>query len=149
MTFRKTGDDWKYLGDLVLPIDKEKVTKVLNDVREIKTHRYVDYKAGDLKPYGLDQPALRLSLAGADGQRTTVLISATGPQDDPDKSRYAVVEGQNKVFLLKSDQVSKLERKLDDFEKSASGESTPATPPGGGFGGPGGSGGPGGGFSIQ
>ncbi len=150
MTFRKSGEDWKYLGDLVLPIDKEKVTKVLNDVREIKTDRYVDYKAGDLKSYGLDQPALRLSLASSDGQRTSVLISATGPKDDQDKSRYAVVEGQNKVFLLKGEQVTKLDRKLDDFEKSASGESTP---PPGGPGGPAGPGGPGGqggsGFNFQ
>jgi len=116
----KSGeDDWKYLADPVLPIDKEKVKEALNDLRDLKTHRYVDYVAADLAKYGLGKAvdAVEVSLAG---KKIGIQISKTGPADDPDDSRYAVVAGTQKVFLLKGEQTDKLARKLEDFEKSGS-----------------------------
>jgi hypothetical protein len=116
----KSGeDDWKYLADPVLPIDKEKVKEALNDLRDLETHRYVDYAAADLSKYALGKAldAVEVSLAG---RKIGIQVSKTGPADDPDDSRYAVVAGTQKVFLLKGEQADKLARKLEDFEKSGS-----------------------------
>ncbi|HOJ54746.1 MAG: DUF4340 domain-containing protein [Phycisphaerae bacterium] len=118
LTFRKSGEEWRYVTDPLLPIDKQKVTDVLNGLREIKTHRYVDYAAADLAKYGLGDDAQRLVISQENGQRTEILLSKTGPANDTDKSRYAVVVGTKKVFLLKEDQARKFEQKLDDFVKS-------------------------------
>lgn len=116
----KSGeDDWKYLADPVLPIDKEKVKEALNDLRDLETQRYVDYAAADLSKYSLGKAidAVEVSLAG---QKIGIRVSKTGPADDPDDARYAVVAGTQKVFLLKGEQVAKFARKIEDFEKSGS-----------------------------
>lgn len=124
MTFRKVGEDWKYALDSVLPIDKEKVTEVLDELKDVKTHRFISYKTEDLAAYGLDAPARRFAVILDGGESTEVLISSQGPQGDADGSVYATRTGENKVFLLTSEQVKKFNRDLDDFEQSASAASS-------------------------
>lgn len=120
LSFRKSGDEWTYVADPVLPIDKTKIDEVLNAVRDLKTHRYVAYQADDLAKYGLTGQVDRVSLVADGGRRIEILLSPTGPAGDTDKSRYAVLSGSKAVFLLKDDQVNKFTKKLDDFEKKAS-----------------------------
>lgn len=127
LTFRKAGEEWRYVQDPLLPVDKQKITDALNDIRELKTHRYVDYTAQDQARYGLGDDARRIIVALADGQKTEIRLSKTGPSDDPDESRYAQVADAKKVFLLKPDQARKLERKLADFEKSDKPAGSPTT----------------------
>ena len=116
------------MEDPVVPIDKQKVTDVCNALREIQTHRYVDYDADDLAGYGLAGDVDRVAVTLSDRRRIEILLSATGPAGDPDKSRYALLAGTRKVFLLKGEQADKFQQKLEDFEKTA-GSSTeqPAT----------------------
>lgn len=117
LSFRKSGDEWTYVADPVLPIDKAKVDEVLNAIRDLKTHRYVAYQAADLAKYGLTGQVDRVSVVADGGRRIEILLSAGGPAGDPDKSRYAALSGSKAVFLLKDDQVAKFTKKLDDFEK--------------------------------
>jgi hypothetical protein len=119
-SFRKGDkDEWTCLQDPVLPIDKEKVKEVLNDLRDLKTHRYVSYKASDLAPFGLGEDAKRLSVALIGGTREELVLSDRGPEGDADNSRYAMPAGTKKVFLLKGEQVEKLDKKLEHFEQEA------------------------------
>lgn len=134
LSFRKAGENWTCTADPVLPIDKAKVDEVLNAIRDLKTHRYVAYQAADLAKYGLAGQADKVAVVAEGGKRVEILLSATGPAGDPDKSRYAVLADSRAVFLLKGEQVDKFSKKLDDFEKS----DAPASPPGGSPGGPGG-----------
>jgi hypothetical protein len=126
IVLRKAGEDWKYVLDSVLPIDKDKVTKALDELKDVKTHRFASYKAEPAQ-FGLDKPACRFAVVLQGGQRTEVLISAKGPENDPDKSVYAMLAGQNGVFLLKPDQTAKMKHKVEDFEKAAGSEK--AMPP--------------------
>jgi hypothetical protein len=119
LTFRKSGEDWTCTADPVLPIDKAKVDEVLNAVRDLKTHRYVAYQAADLAKYGLTGQVGRVSMLVEGGKRIEILLSATGPAGDSDKSRYAVLADGKAVFLLKGDQADKFAKKLDNFEKKA------------------------------
>ncbi len=118
LTFRKSDEDWTYAADPVLPIDKEKVTEALNDFRDLKTHRYVAYATTDLSKYELDKQVNRVAVVPEGGERIEILVSKSGPAEDPDNSRYAVLAGSKKVFLLKGDQAGKCLRKLEDFEKA-------------------------------
>ena len=137
ITLRKDGENWKYVEDALLPIDGKKVTDVLNVFRELRTHRFVEYDADDLAKYGLTGEVDRVSFSTKSGQKTEILLSATGPAGDTDKSRYALVADTKQVFLLKGDQAVKFEQKIRDFEKSANAPADNKMPPGG-PGGPGG-----------
>lgn len=119
VALRKSGDDWKYVADPVLPIDKEKVTKALDAVKDISTHRFVKYTQANLADYGLDKPAKRLRVLIEGGQKIEVVASDKGPEGDADGSKFAAIPGEDKVFLLKGDEVAKFEHKVDDFEKGA------------------------------
>lgn len=140
LSFRKSGDEWTYVADPVLPIDKTKVDEVLNAIRDLKTHRYVAYQAADMAKYGLGGQVDRVSVVADAGKRIEILLSAGGPVGDSDKSRYAALSGSKAVFLLKGEQVDKFSKKLDDFEKKADSPATGGNtgspmgrPMGGGF----------------
>jgi len=120
LVFRKDGDAWKYALDPVLPIDKQKVTDALNDIRELKTEKYVSYSAADPGTYGLGAEAGRIAVKLNSGQQVEVLVSKDGPQGDANNSRYAMLANTKKVFLLSGEVAGKCERKLEDFEKGGS-----------------------------
>ena len=124
--FRKSGDDWEYAAYPDLEIDKEKVTGSLNDFRDLKTRRFVDYAAADLAKYGLAAEVDRVVIKLEDGGTIEILVSKQTVDGEPDKSRYAVLAGSKKVFLLEGEQADKCAKKLEDFEKSA--QPSPAGP---------------------
>jgi hypothetical protein len=104
----------------VLPIDGEKVKEVLNALRDLQTHRYVNYTASsaDLQKYSLpDNAAHQISLVVSGKPRVKLLVSSQGPDNDPDDSHYATTGDQGMVFLLKGEQIEKLDKDLEFFEK--------------------------------
>jgi hypothetical protein len=119
LTLRKTGDAWKYVQDPMVPIDSQKVTEVLNVFRDLKTHRYVAYAAKDLAKYHLESDIDRMSVSLNTGEKLEIVLAKVGPDNDADKSRFAMRAGTQRVFLLKGDQAVKFGQKLEDFEKSA------------------------------
>jgi len=129
-SFAQAGGKWIYREDATVSIDEQKVKDVVNALRDTKAHRFVSYQAtpADLPKYKLDAPALRVIATVPNAKDVELLISPEGPAGDTDKSRYATVAGSNTVFLLKADQISKLDKKLVDFEKSET-KSTASTPP--------------------
>lgn len=121
MSFIKSGEDWKYGPDPVLPIDKAKVRELINAFRELKTERYVDYVASDLDRYGLgsESKVRRVGAVVQGGERVEILLSRMGPEGDGSDSRYAVKAGESKIFLIRGEDVEKLSKSLEDFEKSS------------------------------
>ncbi|MDM8007093.1 MAG: DUF4340 domain-containing protein, partial [Phycisphaerae bacterium] len=75
LSFRKSGDEWTYVADPVLPIDKAKVDEVLSAIRDLKTHRYVAYQAADMAQYGLGGQVDRVSVVADGGRRIEILLS--------------------------------------------------------------------------
>lgn len=134
VVLNKSGDDWKYAADPLVPIDNQKVTEVINVFRDLKALRYEVYDKADPAKYGLAKDVQKMWVVLTDGQRSEVVVSGTGPINDADKSRYAMKTGTPSVFLLKGDQAGKFAQKLEDFEKSAN--AAPAPGPGAGPGGP-------------
>ncbi len=124
---RPEKDKWTYLPDPHVEMDKTKVEKVLNDLRDMRAKRFIDYGAAELAKYGLDAPARTVTVSLEDGRIIELLMAKTGPKDDAG-SIYAVarvrptttapVAPTHKVFLLERLQANKLNKKLSDFEKS-------------------------------
>lgn len=116
----RVGDQWTYTGDPALPIDAAKVTDALNALRELKTNRYVALDAEDLGAYGLDAPAMAVSVMLADQPAVELAVSGTGPEGDAQRARYARSSGSNRVFLLLPDQLGALSKSVSDFKKDGS-----------------------------
>jgi len=119
MTLRKVADgQWRYEEDPLVPIDTQKVEDIIKAFQGFQTHRYVDYEAEDLAAYGLEDEAARLRIDLEDGGRYEVLLSKQGPAGDPQNSRFAVLAGTRKVFLLTGEQAARFAQKLEDVEKN-------------------------------
>jgi len=121
--FAKREDKWVYLTDPI-PIDEQKVTDLIDALRDMRTHRFVSYHATDLERFGLDDPAKQVVITLDDGTTYRLLVANDGPDRGEDRrSRYAVVRkgeqdaGPWKVFLLKPEQIRKFDKRLSDFEK--------------------------------
>jgi len=126
---RKIGSDWKLTNDPALPIDTAKVTDVLNAFHDLKTHRYVDYANADDAKYKFDKDVSRMTVGVTSGQKYEIVVAKSGPDNDADKSRYAKVSGLQGVFLLKGDQATKFDQKLEDFQKAKGGAPEKAAEP--------------------
>ncbi len=117
MVFSRHEQEWKYQTDPVLPIDKQKVTDAIEKFRDLRTHRYVAYKIEDPAAYKLNENVRRVSITLQDGKKMEIVLSSVGPENDPDKSRYARLADSEKVFLLTGEQAQAFVKSLEDFEK--------------------------------
>jgi hypothetical protein len=106
---------WAYPADEFFQIDDDKVQRRVQDLRQLEALRFVDLEVTDPAQYGLDQPAVQVDLALADGKSISLRVSARGPDDG--SQRYAMVAGEPKVFVLRGEDVAKLRIALGDFEK--------------------------------
>jgi hypothetical protein len=115
MEFAKDGEQWSYVLDEFVQLDKEKVDTYLRELRTMDAQRFVDLSVTDVAQYGLDEPAMRVDVTLENGSMSSLLVSAVGPKDAGE--RYAMVDGQDQVFVISSEQADKLEAELGDFEK--------------------------------
>jgi hypothetical protein len=118
-TLEKVGKD-KWIADVdsVLPIDPKKIDSALDELRNLRTGKFVNYRADNLAAYGLDSPAIEVTVVDEWGEPATIMVSATGPDRDPDQSRYATVAGTHEVYLLPLQDLGVLNKTLSDFEKT-------------------------------
>jgi len=120
---RRQGDSWRYTASSLMKIDGEKVTEFLKDVGELKVQRFVEHQtpaapadlAKFMAKYGLDQPWLELVVTTAKGRNHRMVIAAAGT--DKTANRYAAVDGVKGVFILSADDIGKLSKLPEDFEK--------------------------------
>ena len=57
---RVASGDWQITEPKALGADQSGVSSVVSTLSSLDSQRLVDEKAGDLKPYGLDQPAVEV-----------------------------------------------------------------------------------------
>ncbi|HUW84783.1 MAG TPA: DUF4340 domain-containing protein [Phycisphaerae bacterium] len=115
LVLARIDDAWAYPADEFFQLDDQKVQRRVQDLRGIEALRFVDLQATDPGQYGLDEPAVQVELALADGKSLSLRVSARGPDGGP--QRYAIVADEPKVFVLRGEDVAKLRVTLGDFEK--------------------------------
>jgi hypothetical protein len=107
------------------PANPAAVEDLLMVATNIEAGRFVAFMPPDLAPYGLDAPAAALTFGFRDTERiqNTLLLGAAADES----WRYAMVQGQDFVFLLAAPAVTRL---LQPLCTPTPAETTPAATPG-------------------
>lgn len=95
---RPAGGEWQLEAPAPGPADTARVGQLLNRLANLSPTRTLA-EPGPLEEYGLDQPALEVTLALAGGSTQVLAIGAENPQQT---AYYARVQGQEGVHLISS-----------------------------------------------
>lgn len=98
------------------------ITGLLDDLHDLRGADVVTDQAGDLAAYGLDAPALRITLYGKDGKPLGTVLATSH-----DGKFYAVHEGQPTVYELRDYMFTRLDKQEKDFLPGAA-PAEPAAP---------------------
>jgi hypothetical protein len=105
-------EGWKLNKPLQVMADKTLVENMLRKLSSARVSAYIDESPEDLAPYGLDQPALSVTLTlGLEASQKTLSI---GAQKD-DQGRYARDASRDPVFLIPTDLYQELDQHAFDL----------------------------------
>jgi hypothetical protein len=93
----KTDDTWKIEKPAEYAADATAVGALISSLESLRAKDFPSEASDDLKPFGLDEPRLAVSLtAGADGPVTRILFG----KDAEDKSVYVKVGDRPTIFTV-------------------------------------------------
>jgi hypothetical protein len=93
----KNGDAWRIEKPADYAADASTVAALLSSLESLRAKDFPSEGSDDLKPFGLDQPRLAVSLtAGADGPVTRILFG----KDAEDKSVYVKVGDRPTIYTV-------------------------------------------------
>ncbi len=98
-------------------VNAEALTGLMWALNELRTGRYVEYNPVSLKPYGLEQPQTALIVTLSDTNVVGRMILLGYKTED---GRFAMIQGQNIVFVVSEKTAQTLTRELTvPIEKQA------------------------------
>jgi Domain of unknown function (DUF4340) len=121
---------WQIAGGEAATAQTEAVTRLLEDLRELKGSDIAAEPAKALDAFGLDAPDLLITLTDKDGQPIGTLLAAKH-----DSKYYAMRAGTETVFEARDYMYTRLDKQRADFVQSAKPAAggpapTAVTPPG-------------------
>ncbi len=112
MTFTRDGENWILEGEPDRPLNQSRVTSLLSVIDEISATRLIAETRDNLADFGLEQPASYIQAILGDGSAVTLQIGNQPPSGD---GYYALVNEDNKVYLLAASYGSGLKYTNSDF----------------------------------
>jgi hypothetical protein len=106
------SENWKITSPQSLVGDPDPISTILYALSPLETDRVVEEKAGDLKLYGLAEPAVEVSATGKDGKQQKLLVGDDVPTGG---SSYAMLAGDPRVFLISSSAKTNFDKGLKDL----------------------------------
>jgi uncharacterized protein DUF4340 len=103
---------WQMAAPRPIPVDQTVMTQILSSVSSLTSDRLLEEKAGDLKPYGLDQPALQVVITEKDNKTQKLLIGDDTPAGN---AVYAKLDGDPRVFTLPSYAKNSISKNANDL----------------------------------
>ena len=103
---------WKITSPKPLIADQQTVSTILYDLSPLDGATLIDDKAGDLKQFGLAEPAAQLIATEKDGKTQTVLLGDETPTGD---SSYVMLAGDSKVYSVSKNTKANLNKDLKDL----------------------------------
>jgi hypothetical protein len=103
---------WQITAPQPFGADQTTVSGVLSTLSSLNSQRVVEDKAADLKPYGLDQPALQLDISEKDNKTQKLLIGDDTPTGG---GVYAMLAGDPRVFTVASYTRTGVDKSLNDL----------------------------------
>jgi hypothetical protein len=109
----RTGpENWKITSPKSLVGDPDPISTILYALSPLETDRVIEEKAGDLKMYGLAEPAVEVSTTSKDGKPQNLLVGDDVPTGG---SAYAMLAGDPRVFLISSSAKTNFDKGLKDL----------------------------------
>jgi hypothetical protein len=109
----KTGSgNWKITSPYSLIGDADSISTILYAISPLETDRVIEEKAGDLKTYGLAEPAVEVSATGKDGKTQKLIVGDDVPTGG---SAYAMLAGDPRVFLISTSAKTNFDKGLKDL----------------------------------
>ena len=103
---------WQITAPQPFGADESTVSGILSTLSSLNSQRVIEDKATDLKPYGLDQPALQLDISEKDNKTQKLLIGDDTPTGG---AAYAMLAGDPRVFTMASYSKTGVDRSLNDL----------------------------------
>jgi hypothetical protein len=94
----RAGDGWKVAGPFEAPALAPTAQRLATDLAAPQAETYKALEAKDLAPYGLDKPALSVTLLGKDGKEHALLLG--NPVEKGSPSRFARLADGQAVFQV-------------------------------------------------
>jgi hypothetical protein len=104
--------NWQITEPKPLAADQSTVSSILSALSALDSQRLVEEKAGDLKPYGLDQPASQVAVTTKDNKTQKLLIGDDTPTGG---AAFAKLAADPRVFTLASFSKTNLDKGLNDL----------------------------------
>ncbi|MFB3785123.1 MAG: DUF4340 domain-containing protein [bacterium] len=109
----KQGDRWNLVKPLESSADKNAWDTIANNYSSGKWQRVIEENPASLTPFGLDKPAVQVSLAGVGGAtKSEILLGAKTPTAG---KYYAMVKGSSEVVTVMSSLYSAVDKQLYDL----------------------------------
>jgi Domain of unknown function (DUF4340) len=104
--------EWKITGPQPFGADQTVVSGILSTLSSLNSERMVENSASDLKPYGLDQPALQLDISEKNKKTQKLLIGDDTPTGG---AVYAMLFGDPRVFTMATYAKTSVDKSLTDL----------------------------------
>jgi len=109
---KSASGDWQITEPKPLKADDSAVSGVLSTVSSLNSERLVEEKAVDLKPYGLQSPAVQVGITGKDNKTQKLLIGDDTPTGG---AVYAKLDGDARVYTMSSFGKTSVDKGLNDL----------------------------------
>ena len=109
---RNANGKWQIVEPKALPADQDTLGSLVSTLSSLNADKVVEDKAADLKPYGLDNPTLDVSVLKKDGKTGELLIGDDTPTGS---GTYAKLPGDGKVVTIATFTKSSIDKSPDDL----------------------------------
>jgi hypothetical protein len=109
---RNNAGAWQIEQPKPLRADQSAVSSALSTLSSLTSERVVEDKASDLKPFGLDRPAVEVDVTEKNNKTHQLLIGDNTPAGG---ATYAMLAGDPRVFTIASYQKTSIDKSLNDL----------------------------------
>ena len=109
---KRDGNRWQLTEPKQLAADSDTAAAMVSSLGSLSADQVVDPTATDLKPYGLSQPTLEITITKKDGKTARVLIGDDTPTGS---GSYAKIAGDLRVFTISGTVKASVDKTVDDL----------------------------------
>ncbi len=109
---KRDNGKWRITSPKEERADQDAVTSLTGNLTSLTADKVIDDKATDLKPYGLNDPTLDITVSRKDGKTDELLVGDNSPSDS---GAYAKLPNDPRVFLVGTFVKSSLDKRPDDL----------------------------------
>ncbi len=106
------NEEWVYPGDTTFPIDGDAVTEMVSGLTDIKAVSVVNTENADVDDFGLEEPALTLTVSYSDDTEYTFKF---GIVNSFNSYQYMSYTGSDDIYMVESTLASSFNKELNDL----------------------------------